>query len=232
MVRQKNEGKTIEEMERYWHHCVLLYPTLKNENLFLELQPKEVWESNNLISQLNDRFNHKALVINATNLRRSAREKGVDKVKSNVGQFMINMEFKGSYWFLFSRKDDYMKSLFQSWNKSFSSDLSLKNHQEVSIVQRAIKRRNILGHKKKRNLIKKVLTNYLTTHSYVFKVAHDLDMKCNTKRAPYGALEEIDNENLEEFSVNELQDVMVNLQKSDIFYNKFMYNKKTLLIIQ
>jgi len=49
-------------------------------------------------------------------------------------------------------------------------------------------------------------------------------MECDTKRAPYGALEEIDNENLEEFSVDELQDVMVNLQESDIFYNKFMYN--------
>jgi len=34
-------------------------------------------------------------------------------------------------------------------------------------------------------------------------------MRCDTKRAPYGALEEIDCENLEEFSVDELQDVMV-----------------------
>ena len=57
------------------------------------------------------------------------------------------------------------------------------------------------------------------------KAANDLDMKCdNTKRAPHGALEEIGNENLEIFSVDELQDVMVNLQESDIFYNKFMYN--------
>ena len=49
----------------------------------MELQPKEVSKFNNEISQLNDRFNHKALVINATNLRRSAREKREDKVKSS-----------------------------------------------------------------------------------------------------------------------------------------------------
>ena len=69
------------------------------------------------------------LVIDATNLRRSAREKGEDKVKSNFGQFKINMKFKCRYCFLISRKYDYMKSLFRSWNKSFSDDLSLKNHQ-------------------------------------------------------------------------------------------------------
>ena len=58
-------------------------------------------------------------------------------------------------------------------------------------------------------------------------------MRCDTKRAPYGALEEIDNENLEEFRVDEFQDVMVNVQESDILYNKFMnYIILTLLIIQ
>jgi len=37
-------------------------------------------------------------------------------------------------------------------------------------------------------------------------------------------LEECRSDNLEELNIDDLQDVMVNLEESDIFYNKFMYN--------
>ena len=120
-----------------------------------------------------------------------------------------------------------MKSLFQSWNKSFSYDLSLKNHQRSKYSAESDKTEEYWED------INQESTHQLLDDSFNFKAAHDLNLKCHTKRAPYGALEEIDNENLEEFRVDEFQDVMVNVQESDILYNKFMnYIILTLLIIQ
>ena len=133
-----------------------------------------------------------------------------------------NLSADTDFCLLIGRKYDYMKSLFRSWNKSFSDDLSLKNHQRSKYWAKSDKTQEYWGQKEEE--FNQESTDEIPDDSYDFKAAQDLDMECDTKRAPYGALEEIDNENLEEFSVDELQDVMVNLQESDIFYNKFMYN--------
>jgi len=120
-------------------------------------------------------------VIDATNLRRSAREKGEDKVKRNVGQFTIIMEFKCRYnCFLISRKDVYMKSLFQSWNKSFSNYLSLKNRRRSKYCAKRDKTEEYWAQKEEE--FNQESTDQLLDDSFDFKAANYLDLKCDTKR--------------------------------------------------
>ena len=122
---------------------------------------------------------------------------------------------KCRYCFLISWKDEYMKNLFQSWNKTFANDKSLKNHQRSKYCSKNNKTKEYWAQKEE---------EFRREENREFLDNNTIDTISDIKRAPYGVLEECRSDNLEELNIDELQDVMVNLEESDIFYNKFMYN--------
>jgi len=108
-----------------------------------------------------------------------------------------------------------MKNLFQSWNKTFANDKSLKNHQRSKYCSKNNKTKEYWAQKEE---------EFRREETREFLDNNTIDTISDIKRAPYGVLEECRSDNLEELNIDELQDVMVNLEESDIFYNKFMYN--------
>ena len=118
---------------------------------------------------------------------------------------------KCRYCFLISWKDEYMKNLFQSWNKTFANDKSLKNHQRSKYCSKNNKTKEYWAQKEE---------EFRREETREFLDNNTIDTISDIKRAPYGVLEECRSDNLEELNIDELQDVMVNLEESDIFYNK------------
>ena len=162
-------------------------------------------------------------IIDTSLLRRSERrERSETRQNITDDDVRISMDMQCKYCFLFSRKDEHMKIIFKSWNKKFQNEYALKNHQRSKYCA---KNEKSIEHWQREEALFDGESN-LTDSLAGFN--QDISTSCNSHnedaRTPFGILDECDNENIEDYNIDELQDVMVNLEEVDIFHTRFRLN--------